>query len=501
MPPYQYERSANPYAGSIGDLLLRRGDIEAARAERVAAAQAQAAQQRGQAWGGAAQQIGQVVGGSINAYAQEKREAPIRAQESTVRQQQIDAGTAAATDRTRVSQERSAIDAALKDATVTNPDTGMMTYDRQKAQQLVVGASMGHLWPQISEILDASDAADTAMSKAHEAAILQSVKLVDAAGNDPAFFAHELQRGIANKRYTKEEAAPFFELAQRGPEDIAKVTASLLGKKPDLMPVNPGDAVIDKNNPNAGPVYTAPSKAEPPPKVDHEWVTRAGKAVQIEKGTAQPGDVPYQPPSQAQGPQPGWQWVTRTNSDGTQKEVYTNRVVDGDRPQNARVKATEDERKSAGFYGQMSDAIKVLDELEGGLGEQELYQIQTLPQEGLIGMANRGELSEAAKRYLRAFEQFTEARLRPVSGAAINDAEYARDRRTYAKQYAETPRLAEDRKVARNRALDSLKKRAGVALEDAETHGSGPKVGSTVTIKGKSMTVTAVYADGTFDAK
>lgn len=163
-----------------------------------------------------------------------------------------------------------------------------------------------------------------------------------------------------------------------------------------------------------------------------------------------------------QGPQPAWQWVMRNGV-----ETYTNRVNDGDKPQNARVKATEDERKTAGFYGQMSDSIKVLDELEGSLSEKELYQIQTLPQEGLIGMANRGELSESAKRYLRAFEQFTEARLRPVSGAAISDSEFARDRRTYARQFSETPKLKIDRQAARFRALDSLKKRAGVALDDA----------------------------------
>jgi hypothetical protein len=134
---------------------------------------------------------------------------------------------------------------------------------------------------------------------------------------------------------------------------------------------------------------------------------------------------------------------------------------------------TEDERKTSGFYSQMQDAIKTIDETEQALTEKELYQIQTLPQEGLIGMANRGELSEAAKRYLRAFEQFTEARLRPVSGAAIADSEYARDRRTYAKQYSETPKLSEDRKRARSGALGTLRTRAGRALPS-----DGPKEGS-----------------------
>lgn len=141
--------------------------------------------------------------------------------------------------------------------------------------------------------------------------------------------------------------------------------------------------------------------------------------------------------------------------------------------QPTKAKPTEDERKMAGFYGQMVDSVKTLDELEGALSQKELYQIQTLPQEQLTGMVNRNQLSEGAKRYLRAFEQFTEARLRPVSGAAISDSEYARDRRTYAKQFGETPKIAEDRARARGLAVDSLRKRAGVSIDEQADPGGG----------------------------
>lgn len=133
-----------------------------------------------------------------------------------------------------------------------------------------------------------------------------------------------------------------------------------------------------------------------------------------------------------------------------------------DKPQTPK-DPTEGERKAAGFYGQMDAAIKLMDSLEGSLSESELYQIQSLPQEGLIGAINRGRLSENAKRYVRALEQFTESRLRPVSGAAIADTEYERDRRTYARQYDETPTLAADRKAARRQALSALRSMAGRA--------------------------------------
>lgn len=172
-------------------------------------------------------------------------------------------------------------------------------------------------------------------------------------------------------------------------------------------------------------------------------------------------------PVAPQGPQPSWQWVTRSGED-----VYTNRVQPGDTPRDTtRVKATEDEKKSAGWFGQMSDALDVINQVEPFLTKEELYQIQSLPQEGLIGLLNRNQLSENAKRYLRAFEQFTEARLRSVSGAAISTGEYEGDRRTYAKQYGETEKLANDRRNGRNRALESLQKRAGSALDTPPNKG------------------------------
>jgi hypothetical protein len=158
---------------------------------------------------------------------------------------------------------------------------------------------------------------------------------------------------------------------------------------------------------------------------------------------------------------------------------------------------TEDERKSSGFHTQMRDAIKIIDELEPKLTEKELYQIQSLPQEQLLGLINRGQLSEHAKRYLRAFTQFTEARLRAVSGAAIADTEYGRDRQIFAKQYAETPALAADRRQARQSVLQSLQTRAGRAFRPGEA--GGYKVNDVVTVGGRKVRITKVNPDGTFE--
>jgi hypothetical protein len=269
-----------------------------------------------------------------------------------------------------------------------------------------------------------------------------------------------IPREVLDRHFSREDAAALASVDDKlFPSPVSPKTREVKTRNAD------GSESIAIVEDKPGQTFSSAAEKKPVETVTIETVDDKGNPVTriVPKSEAVGQSFPKPSPREPQGPQPQWQWVVR---DG--KEVYTNRVKDGDKPQNARVKATEDERKSAGFYGQMSDAIGVIDALESQLTDKELYQIQSLPQEGLVGMANRGELSEAAKRYLRAFEQFTEARLRPVSGAAIGDAEYARDRRTYAKQFKETPQLAKDRQSARQRALESLRKRAGVALDEED---------------------------------
>lgn len=454
MPPFQYRSESNPYAQSVGALLAQRGDIEAQRAQQVANAQAQAAQARGQAWGGAVQSVGQILGGIPQQMQQQKQADADRAYQTEVRGQQLAAGKASADERGRVAQERSVFDAALKDATVTNPETGLMTYDRQKAQQIVVGANMGHLWPQISEILDASDAADTAMSKAHEAAIMQSVKLVDAAGNDPSFFLHELERGIANKRYTKEEAAPFLELAQQGAEAIAKTTAALLGKKPDLMAVNPGDSVIDKNNPGAGPAFTAlqkPDVQRPPIELNEGSILvdpATGKVIARGNPRREPGTTNGDP-----GP-----LETIIGPDGKAMRVARKDAV-GHAPAAGTEKASSGVQKRVlNFFNRAQQADVDLEALEP--------EIEKL---GLAGQVRQSwapnfAQTQLGQSYTAAQRAFTEARLRKDSGAAIPPHEFENDRRTYFVQPGDSKKTIQDKNRARAAMLASLGFESGQAL-------------------------------------
>lgn len=73
--PFRYDTPTNPYADSIGSLLLKRGEIEANRSAQVAAAQARAAQASGEAWGGAVRDIGKAVGAIPAQIAEQKQQA------------------------------------------------------------------------------------------------------------------------------------------------------------------------------------------------------------------------------------------------------------------------------------------------------------------------------------------------------------------------------------------------------------------------------------------
>lgn len=126
-------------------------------------------------------------------------------------------------------------------------------------------------------------------------------------------------------------------------------------------------------------------------------------------------------------------------------------------------KSTEGERKSAGLMGEARQAAVALEAIESQLSERDLYQIQSLPQEGILGGLNRSQMSDTAKRYIHALDQFTEALLRSKSGATITPAEILQGRRTYGRQYGETPQLGEQRKAARAAGINTLETMAGTA--------------------------------------
>jgi hypothetical protein len=89
--------------------------------------------------------------------------------------------------------------------------------------------------------------------------------------------------------------------------------------------------------------------------------------------------------------------------------------------------------------------------------------------------------------YVQAQRQFTEARLRKDSGAAIPEHEFANDRKTYFAQPGDSPDVIERKKMARENLLRSLRMESGRAFNeyfgaeagDGGGGAGGPEVGAT----------------------
>lgn len=174
-----------------------------------------------------------------------------------------------------------------------------------------------------------------------------------------------------------------------------------------------------------------------------------------------PMPTPVQPDA---GRQP-WQWVSRaTGTDGSRTNVYTNSVRPSDGKVDPERPPTEAQSKAAGFYSVAVDGLKTVEELEPKISAAELLAIQKLPLDGIAGYFAAPNVSENAKRYLRAMNQFIEAEIRDKSGAAINASEYLADKASYMLTQGETARLAEDRRRARRAVVGGLAKKAGSAL-------------------------------------
>ncbi len=115
---YVEQPYVNPYVGSIADLITRPAEARAHALEVAAAAQANAQQQRGQAWGGAINTIAQTAA-AIPAQMQAQK---VQAQEAQQRQLQIEAAQRKAANDQLVTQTKQGINALMSDPSMLNED-------------------------------------------------------------------------------------------------------------------------------------------------------------------------------------------------------------------------------------------------------------------------------------------------------------------------------------------------------------------------------------------
>lgn len=427
------------HAGSIADLMRQRGSAAASHARQLGDLQAQRAMTSGQA----IQNITQGVTGTLRDFAQQRQEAPMMA----LRQRQAD----------QIAAELSAMETATAQKRIGELAAMVRANNYDPATAEPVFRAIAKLSPEYEQPLLRSLMEPAMLKNVTDTLISQT----------PGYKAPE--------GFTLSEGQTRF-----GPD--GKQIANVPKPEPVQQPytLTPGSQRRGPNNEVLAEVPTAPRTVN----MQRAEVLLDGKPSMAvfnpETGTytvnGQDVTSRVRPiPPQGPAPERPSVWVQK----GTEQRFVTPTEAAqltgaGWGPSQTRENPTEDERKTAGFHARMENAIKIMDEVEDQIGERDLYQIQSLPQEDLMGLLNRGQMSEAAKRYVRAMMQFTEARLRADSGAAISMAEYQADRQMYAKQYGETPQLNTDRRGARATALEGLRTRAGRAMPRSGTQTTPP---------------------------
>lgn len=319
--PYQ-PFDASRYADSIGRLLLSRGDIEAQRAQQVANAQMQAQQARGQAWGGAVSNIGQTIAGSVGQYLQEKRDAPIRAQQLEAGRQQNELGRMQIASARQGAEDKSILGSAqgsglepaavkaqlqqlgrgdlipIYEQTHANLETARLGLQEQRTK--VQGLESDYFGALASGVKKAkydpvavewaltqadADGHDTkqlrAMLKQKPDALPQLIDgLIEKSPTQRKLMGEEADRALSQTREDRALSASQQLQADREADNTRADAAAMALQRDREADNRRADATAAAGRSN-----------------DTEWVTRDGEAVQIPKGTAQRGDVPYRPES------------------------------------------------------------------------------------------------------------------------------------------------------------------------------------------------------------
>jgi hypothetical protein len=124
---------------------------------------------------------------------------------------------------------------------------------------------------------------------------------------------------------------------------------------------------------------------------------------------------------------------------------------------------TEAERKNAGFYSRALEASKNLDVLEKDMASKGLFG------QAWMDYAPNFAQSEGNQSQIQAQRAFTEARLRRDSGAAIPPQEFENDKKMYFPQPGDTPKVLEQKRKAREKALAGMLTGAGRAMRELHT--------------------------------
>jgi len=140
------------------------------------------------------------------------------------------------------------------------------------------------------------------------------------------------------------------------------------------------------------------------------------------------------------------------------------------------VKETQSEKNNLGFYLRGKDAVDTISTLE------EKIRGKDLAAQARLEFAPNWVQSEENQVYRQLQRQFTEARLRKESGAAIPPAEYDSDAKTYFAQPGDTVEVLKRKEAARAVVLESLRLGAGNAFKNYQGGGSTDETRSNILV-------------------
>ena len=248
------------------------------------------------------------------------------------------------------------------------------------------------------------------------------------------------------------------------PEDQPLDDASLTGIR---LIANDPKAFIDLKNAIAGAERKAAEEARKA-ALHPSQLTAAQQEAIIKHQTAT-GTQPIQPVQAAEikARETAAQALERYRSDSLAVQLRGQNLTDSRQRDLNQITRdtkppTEAERRNAGFYTRAMQAAQNLDALEDKVKSMDLFE------QGRLKYFPNILQPEDNQIYTSSSRQFTEARLRRDSGAAIPPHEYENDRLMYFPQPGDTKTTLDKKRQARMKVLTGLKVGAGRAAAEID---------------------------------
>jgi len=245
---------------SLAEIILQGGRLRSDAVREAAQIEADRRRQSGAIWGNAVKDIGQQVGQGVKAWQQEKRDAPIRADEAKLRGQNLSLNEVKLDDAQRdaeerrlagIEKQRTATAARIYSSSWTKRPNGEWYMDQDKVAAGFEAAGLAYDPASLGPQLEAINKANTAVWSARTAYFSEAAKGVTAAGNTLESFALAIEGAERNEHIRPEVATMLLKRATENPQIIGPMMAQLSGAAAERpLVTKPGDIGRDPADPS-----------------------------------------------------------------------------------------------------------------------------------------------------------------------------------------------------------------------------------------------------------